>query len=185
MADGSIDIISPEQVVQQTRVRARTVSVKRLSKKELERGYYETIHTRQEFEADRPTHRADCLEGGKNELRPCPWVSCKYHLKYDVSHNGAIKDNFPHMEIEELPETCALDVANDRERTLEELGALTNMTRERIRQIETIALDKIRATDTAQLASDYADDPDVSNGGVGSGNRSRHVYLRESNDSHQ
>ena len=166
-------------------MRARTVSVKRLSKKELERGYYETIHTRQEFEADRPTHRADCLEGGKNELRPCPWVSCKYHLKYDVSHNGAIKDNFPHLEIDELPETCALDVASTRERTLEELGALTNMTRERVRQIETIALAKIRMTDTArQLVSDYANDPDVSNGGVGSGNRSMHVYTRECNGSH-
>lgn len=56
---------------------------------------------------ERPKTRADCIDGP----RPCPWVGCRYHLALDVTTNGSIKLNFPNLEIAELPETCALDVA--------------------------------------------------------------------------
>jgi hypothetical protein len=60
-------------------------------------------------DADRPKTRADCVDGA----RPCPWVSCRYHLALDVNpRNGAIKLNFGTSEIDEMPETCALDVAD-------------------------------------------------------------------------
>lgn len=39
--------------------------------------------------------------------------------------------------------TCALDVADRGGTTLEDLGALLNMTRERVRQIEIEAIEKI------------------------------------------
>jgi Sigma-70, region 4 len=52
---------------------------------------------------------------------------------------GTIKLNFPHREPWELERTCALDVADEAPGegvTLERVGTLLNLTRERIRQVE-------------------------------------------------
>ena len=69
--------------------------------------------------------------------RPCPFVSCSHHLYLDVNpQTGAIKLNFPHLEVWEMAETCSLDVADRGGITLEEVGAILNLTRERIRQVE-------------------------------------------------
>jgi len=60
-------------------------------------------------DVDRPKTRGDCVGG----LRPCPFVSCEFNLYLDVNpENGAIKINFPLLEVWELSETCALDVAD-------------------------------------------------------------------------
>lgn len=67
---------------------------------------------------------------------PCPLVSCRHHLWMDVMPNGNIKLNFPDLEPWEMEETCSLRVAEDGSHTLEEVGALLNLTRERVRQIE-------------------------------------------------
>jgi len=99
----------------------------------------EVIH---EIEATRPRSRADCASGP----RPCMFISCKHHLYLDVNPaTGSIKLNFPDKEIWELEETCALDVADRGGITLEEVGAIMNLTRERIRQVETRGLLKLRA----------------------------------------
>ena len=58
---------------------------------------------------------------------------------------GSIKLNFPDEEIWEMAETCALDVADRGGITLEEVGAIMNLTRERIRQVETRGFLKLRA----------------------------------------
>ncbi len=95
-----------------------------------------------EIEASRPRSRADCAAGP----RPCMFVSCKHHLYLDVNpETGSIKLNFPDKEIWELAETCALDVADRGGITLEEVGSIMNLTRERIRQVETRGLTKLRA----------------------------------------
>jgi hypothetical protein len=95
-----------------------------------------------EIEASRPRSRADCAAGP----RPCMFVSCKHHLYLDVNPStGSIKLNFPDKEIWELDETCALDVADRGGITLEEVGTIMNLTRERIRQVETRGLLKLRA----------------------------------------
>ncbi len=92
-------------------------------------------------EAYRPQTRAEC----ENAVRPCPFVSCPHHLYLDVNPvSGAIKFNFPHLEVWELPHTCALDVADQGGVTLEAVGAIFNLTRERIRQVEVGGLVKIR-----------------------------------------
>lgn len=93
---------------------------------------------------ERPKTRGDCM----GEMRPCPWVGCKQHLYLDVNPvTGAIRIAFPDLEPWELEHTCALDVADRGGITLEEVGQITNVSRERIRQVETIALLKIKRTD--------------------------------------
>lgn len=77
--------------------------------------------------------------------RPCPLVSCRYHLYLDVNpHNGNIKINFPDVELEDMEETCALDIADRGPQTLEHVGRYTNVTRERQRQVEQYLLPRLR-----------------------------------------
>lgn len=135
------------------RVRARTISIKRLSKRELERG--RLLYPEQEYE--RPMSRGECLHGPQAE-RPCPWVSCKHHLYLDVNdRTGSIKLNFPDLEVWELPETCALDIADRGGITLEEVGEIMNLTRERIRQLETRGLAKLQGLSEIASLSDYCE----------------------------
>jgi hypothetical protein len=135
------------------RVRARTISIKRLSKRELERGrqlYPETQYPR-------PVTRAECSQGEFAD-RPCPFVSCKYHLYLDVSERtGAIKLNFPDLEVWDLPESCSLDIADRGGITLEEVGVIMNLTRERIRQLETKGLAKLKALNEMAALQDYCE----------------------------
>ena len=94
-----------------------------------------------EIESLRPRTRAACANGP----RPCMYVSCKHHLYLDVNpETGSVKVNFPDKEVWELEETCALDVADRGGITLEEVGAIMNLTRERIRQVESRGLYKLR-----------------------------------------
>lgn len=91
---------------------------------------------------ERPACRAECRDGP----RPCPFVSCKYNLYIDVNpDSGSVVLNFPDKELWELADTCALDVADRGGVTLEEVGELTNLTRERIRQMETRAAATMRS----------------------------------------
>src|SRR6185503_20490033 len=90
---------------------------------------------------ERPRHRSQCREGE----RPCLYVSCRYHLYLDVNPvTGSIKINFPDKEPWELEDTCALDVAERGGITLEEVGEIMNLTRERIRQVEVSGLEKLK-----------------------------------------
>lgn len=136
-------------------VRARTISVKRMTKRELELG--RLLYPDVEGIA-RPRNREEC-SGGE---RPCPFVSCKHHLFLDVSsRTGAIKLNFPDLEVWEMGETCALDVADRGGTTLEEVGAIMNLTRERIRQVEVRALAKLQALKDMTALRDYVDEGPV------------------------
>jgi Sigma-70, region 4 len=135
-------------------VRAKTISVKRMTKRELELG--RMLYP--EEEVDKPVTRADCASGE----RPCPFVSCKHHLYLDVSaRTGAIKLNFPDLEVWEMVETCALDVADRGGTTLEEVGAIMNLTRERIRQVEVKGLAKLEALKDMAGLRDYVDEGPV------------------------
>jgi hypothetical protein len=135
-------------------IRARTISVKRMTKRELEIGrmlYPETDYYK-------PRARAECLDG----QRPCPYVSCQHHLFLDVSsRTGAIKLNFPDLEVWDMNETCALDVADRGGTTLEDVGAIMNLTRERIRQVEVKALAKLEALREMAGLRDFIDEGPV------------------------
>jgi hypothetical protein len=109
-------------------------------------------------EVERPETRADCANGE----RPCPFVSCKHHLYLDVSaRTGAIKLNFPDLEVWEMTETCALDISDRGGTTLEEVGAIMNLTRERIRQVEVKGLAKLEALKDMSALRDYVDEGPV------------------------
>ncbi len=135
-------------------VRARTISVKRMTKRELEIGrmlYPETDYFK-------PRTRTECADAP----RPCPYVSCKHHLFLDVSaRTGAIKLNFPDLEVWDMNESCALDVADRGGTTLEDVGAIMNLTRERIRQVEVKALAKLQALRDMEALRDYVDEGPV------------------------
>lgn len=120
-----------------TRPRSKTIAMKRLTREELRVGaaMYPPV------DIPRPTSREEC----RGEMRPCPWVACKHHLYLDINpETGSIKINFPDLEPWELKNTCALDVAERGGITLEEVGEIMNLTRERIRQVEVRGLLKLK-----------------------------------------
>lgn len=122
-------------------VRASTISVRRLGKGELAIG--RALFPELPSDEELPGMRAEC-ERGDNAERPCPFVSCKHHLYLDVSpRTGSIKLNFPDLEVDELAESCALDLAARGGMRLEAVGEAMNLTRERVRQIEVKALGKL------------------------------------------
>lgn len=117
--------------------RSKTIAKKQLTEQER----LELQAMLASLDEERPSYRSECRLGE----RPCPYVSCKFHLYLDVNpRTGSIKLNFPGLEIWELSETCALDVADRGGITLEEVGELLNLTRERIRQVEAKGLEKLR-----------------------------------------
>lgn len=86
-------------------------------------------------ENPRPTVRSDCEDGP----RPCPWIKCRHHI-YNTNGEGYSQQ----IPLEKLAETCSLDAADKGPLTLEEVANLLGLTRERIRQIESRGLYKMR-----------------------------------------
>ena len=116
----------------------KTLAVRRITQLELAAGRAELEALGADEPYERPKTRADCAR----VPRPCPFVACKYSLYLDVSETGSIILNFPHLEPGEMPpdQSCCLDVAERGAMTLEDIAVVTNLTRERIRQIELKAL---------------------------------------------
>ncbi len=137
------------------RERKKTVKV---TKRQLEM-YHDPDDTEVEFNLDaiRPKSRDDCIDGE----RPCPFVGCKHHLYLEVNKdNGTITFNFPSKEVEELTDSCALDVAARGGVTLEDVGDMFNLTRERIRQIEGKALVKLKNNHRARAVREEMEGED-------------------------
>ena len=93
-----------------------------------------------------PQDRGDCA--GKH--RPCPWIHCRYSLVGEpgTAERGRLYhfNNGDHeTPLESLEHTCALDVTDEGEHTLEAVGKHLGITRERVRQIEEKAMEKVRA----------------------------------------
>ena len=97
-----------------------------------------------------PRTRAECQNG----VRPCPWVRCRHHLYLDVRADNVVRINFADRDPTEMLATCALDLAEDGPRTLEQVAGLMGMSKERARQIEEAALVKLRV----DLAKGYIRD---------------------------
>jgi hypothetical protein len=143
--------------------RARTVSIKRMRTSQLRADEAETIeHT------ERPRTWGECLERALGTAsRPCGYLRCKHNLLLDVSdETGSYKVTWPHLasghygdEYDALPQhTCALRVAEQGGMTLDEIGEMMNLTRERVRQIETKALLRLRdLSEVVKIVDDELD----------------------------
>ncbi len=121
------------------RTRSKTIAGRRLTRAEIEEGK----RLVDDMWYERPQTRSECVDGP----RPCAFVSCKYHLYLDVKdETQSIKLNFPHLEVWEMEHSCSLDVAERGGLTLEQVGSIMNLTRERIRQVEGAGMEKLRHT---------------------------------------
>ena len=76
---------------------------------------------------------------------PCPFVGCQYHLAIDVNgDSGSITHTWGvNADITDIAHTCALRQAARGGMTLQEVGERLNISRERARQIEKSALEKL------------------------------------------
>jgi hypothetical protein len=125
------------------KVRSLSIAPRRLTAAELaeaERDPYPS-------DVQRPRTRGEC-QGGP---RPCPFVSCRHHLYLDVLPSGSLKLNRPELDVWDLEQSCALDVADKGGGTLEEVGQICGITRERVRQVEERALLRIKLRKDADL----------------------------------
>lgn len=144
--DVAVDMLTREQRRSRRKreVRAQTISIRSTTKRELRQGaqlYPEAVE-------GRPRTRGECGD----VPRPCPYVGCKFNLFLDVTRKtGSIKLNFPDLEPWDLVESCALDVADIGDHTLEHVAGVTNLTRERVRQVEVKAFRLLRQLQDAQL----------------------------------
>lgn len=153
----------PEEEPRRSRAAARqrgvppkkTVAIRRITQIELRAGRAELRVLGADKPYERPKTRGDCTR----VPRPCPYVACKHALYLDVSETGSLVFNFPHLEPGQMvaDQSCAIDLAERGEMTLEEIAVVTNLTRERIRQIELKALTK-RARPAAVSLGLGADD---------------------------
>jgi hypothetical protein len=88
----------------------------------------------------RPLRRGDC----RDVPRPCPFVSCKQNLFLDVTRTGRIRLNYPMLEPDQVPESCALDLADQGVTPLGHVAQIFGVTRQYVQMLEQGALEKIR-----------------------------------------
>ena len=124
-------------------VRAQTIAVTRIAKRDVQLARAVDPEANQRH---LPLLRSECRDGA----RPCPFISCAHHLFLDVSRAGGIKVNFPDLVGEDgaidfaaMPASCALDVGDEGRHTIERVGDLMNITRERVRQLEVTIMAKL------------------------------------------
>ncbi len=131
-------------------VRPRTLNLNRESRRERELRQMLFPDTGRQL----PKTRAECSEFA----RPCPYVSCRHHLYLDVTPTGAIKVIFPDIEVEDMTESCALDVADRGGAKVEEVADAMNLTRERVRQLEAQARARVLTLRETAALRDFVEE---------------------------
>jgi len=95
--------------------------------------------------------RGDC----ENGPRPCVQLRCRHHLFVDhITAGGDIVST--HARVEDMTETCSLDVAARGKLDLHDVGTLVGVTGERVRQVEQIALRKLGRVLDADMLLDFS-----------------------------
>lgn len=108
------------------------------------------------------------VPGGETEVQPedgpkrfweagqCPWLTCKHHLGVSVNEEtGSVTRIRGH---DDGRGNCSLELASEGPRTLEEVGELEGVTRERTRQMEALYVGRLRE---AALAAGTVDDDEL------------------------
>ena len=117
-----------------TQPRPKRIAVKKLTKSVIAAGWADLGG--REARPPRPRTWAECGPF----INACPFVGCRHHNFLDVNPvSGTITMNHPHREPLDLERPCSLAVAMGGPLTLDEVGEILNLTRERIRQIEIVA----------------------------------------------
>ncbi len=83
-----------------------------------------------------PMNRKGCLSAP----RPCLVCDCRHHLWRSHKRMPYVLALLASGQMELLPPSCSLDVADKGEHSTEEVGAMMGYTGERIRQLERSAL---------------------------------------------
>ena len=97
----------------------------------------------------RPKTYGDCLPGGVNAMRPCPWVSCRHHLYLSTVRSGVSQTEIivfadSTKEVWEMAETCSLDVANrDGPLGYKEIAQIMNVSHPNVIATESKAIRRI------------------------------------------
>jgi hypothetical protein len=118
---------------------------------------------------ERPRTRADCVDGP----RPCPWVSCRYHLLVDVKPSGALLLNVrtpgahgtktisryglrgydaeqmadrAAEHLNAMTSTCALDVADEGGASFARIGRLLGLRKQSVQVIQLKAKAKCKCS---------------------------------------
>lgn len=100
----------------------------------------------------RPLTRAECEDGP----RPCPWVSCQYNLLADVRKHKVVDLYDESVDVDDYGPSCALDIADAGEHSLEDIASVMGITRDAVRQIEFTALRKLEKTDIGRALREFA-----------------------------
>lgn len=87
-----------------------------------------------------PKIRGHC----ENGPRPCPWILCKYHLYLDVAIESRSNGDHFGKTLTEIPETCALDLANGNGMEWEEIGEVLGTTGQTAANIGKLALNSLK-----------------------------------------
>src|SRR5688572_12403196 len=123
-----------------------------------------------DYPDERPSTRGECL----SSPRPCPFVSCRYHLAIDAHRDteGKPRLRVLHEDPTEMVNTCALDVADGlchlpdaegvahepheeaAEVTLSEIATMCSISIERTRKTVEAVQKKLRQA-SAQELEDY------------------------------
>ena len=96
---------------------------------------------------DTPRIRRECPTG------PCPHVACRFHLWTErrFDQDGAVVALRETPAFGDADHTCTLHETARGPKTLEEIGAILDVSRERVRQIEGEALTRLRDADPGVL----------------------------------
>lgn len=83
---------------------------------------------------------------------PCPFLECRHHLWFDrVVEDGRVVHVRTTWLYGHESRTCSLRFADRGPYTLDQVGRILGLTRERVRQVEAAALQRLRENDTSVL----------------------------------
>ncbi len=106
----------------------------------------------------KPETWGGCKAQGLGITKPCGYISCGHHLAIDVNeNNGAVKYNFPGVDVADMPETCALAAVEKHGiQDMARVGDALGVVREAISQTSKRAIAKIGKARWRELVADCA-----------------------------